>query len=68
MNMGTNREQKKRRYGVYLDEDVYYKLKELSKDRRLSVSALITQYILKDESLSERGREEMRKKGFDPNL
>ena len=66
--MGTIKEQKKRRYGIYLDEDVYYKLKELSKDKRLSISSLLTQYILKDESLSERGREEMRKKGFDPNL
>lgn len=66
--MGTDKEKNKRRYGVYMDEDIYCKVKELSKDKRLSVSALITQYILKDESLSERGREEMRKKGFDPNL
>lgn len=66
--MTTNDTSKKRRYGVYLDEDIYFKLKELSRDKRLSISALITQYILNDGSLSERGREELKKNGYDPNL
>ena len=66
--MTTNDTSKKRRYGVYLDEDIYIKLKELSRDKRLSISALITQYILNDGSLSERGREELKKNGYDPNL
>ena len=66
--MTTNDTSKKRRYGVYLDEDIYFKLKELSRDKRLSISALITQYILNDGSLSERGREELKKNGYDPDL
>ena len=58
----------KKRYGIYLDEDIYIKLRELSKDRRLSISAVITQYVLSDHSLSNRGKEELKKRGFDPEI
>lgn len=56
----------KKRYGVYLDEDIYIKLRELAKDRRLSISAVLTQYILSDRTLSNRGKEELKKRGYDP--